>query len=94
MLQLSWLRQAHRGETKCAQRECEDEEHEDSKTLLQLHALPGQCFKDEAHRIRDLMADYFMGPGAVEWQWEHAGVAVVVSLHFLDMQKARVCMKS
>ena len=76
------LRQAHR-ETKCPKRECEEEELQDSRTLLGLHSLPGQRFKDEAHRIRDLMADYFMGPGAVEWQWEQAGVPVVVSLQTL-----------
>ena len=76
---LAHLSQAHCGETQCSKCEREETEHLDNECLAKLHALPGQRFKDEAHAVRELLADYINGPGAVEWQWEYAGAAVVVS---------------
>ena len=59
-------------------------ERQDTEVLRKLHALPGQRYKDEAHAVRELLADYFNGPGAVEWQWLHAGADVVVRISVIS----------
>ena len=76
------LNVAHQNETQNARTQQQQHEQGDRDRLQSLHVLPGKCYKDAAVELRMHLAAYFMGVGAVQFQWKEARLLVLVSSHY------------